>query len=479
MGKSFFEVFPALKLDSHTSEMMEQTVVEKVSTTRKQDFIRIYISSNKLIDKSDILKTENGIKKQLFGNQDITIKIYEKFSLSAQYTPENLLDLYRESIEMELKDYDHMEYSLFRSAEFVYPDEDNVVVRLEDSVVGKKKAPDLLRVLSKIINERCGLEVAISPEFIKVEKETAEPDYSAESASMAKKLEDYEKKAEEKKKQKEEAKAEKEAKAETAEKAPKAETAEKSAAPSSDSSEKPAFSKGKWAGRRSDFGGGFKRSDNPDVIFGRDFDDETMKLADLVGELGEVTVHGQITAFEQRDIRNEKSILIYDITDFTDSITVKMFVKTEDVPEICKDIKPGAFIKVKGIAAVDKFDHELSLQSIVGVKKIPDFTSKRVDRSEVKRVELHCHTKMSDMDGVSEVKDIVKQAYKWGMPGIAITDHGVVQSLTDANHVWEDLYSGECKRRKEAGEPPIERQNFFAQTRKLKQLFTKSATESQ
>ena len=150
MGKLFFEVFPALKLDRETSEIMEQTEVVKVSTTRKQDFIRIYIASNKLIDKSDIVKTESCIKKQLFGDQDITIKIYEKFSLSAQYTPENLLDIYRESIEMELKDYDHMEYSLFRTANFLYPNEGSVVMQLEDSVVGKKKAPDLIRVLSKI-----------------------------------------------------------------------------------------------------------------------------------------------------------------------------------------------------------------------------------------------------------------------------------------------------------------------------------------
>ena len=202
MGKSFFDVFPALKLDEHTREIMEQTTVEKVSTTRKQDFIRIYISSNKLIEKNDILKTENGIKKQLFGNQDLTIKIYEKFNLSAQYTPSNLIDLYRESIEMELKDYDHMEYSLFRAAEFAYPDEDNLVIKLEDSVVGKKKAPDLLRVLSKIINERCGISVAISSEFVKVEKETEEPDYSAESAKMAQKLEAAERASEEKKKEK-------------------------------------------------------------------------------------------------------------------------------------------------------------------------------------------------------------------------------------------------------------------------------------
>ena len=189
MGKSFFEVFPALKLDEHTGDIMGQTEVVKVSTTRKQDFIRIYIASNKLIDKADIIKTESSIKKQLFGNQDITIKIYEKFSLSAQYTPENLLDIYRESIELELKDYDHMEYSLFRSASFLYPDQGNVIMQLEDSVVGKKKAPDLIRVLSKIFNDRCGLSVVLSPEFIEVEKEDKEPDYSEESAKMAKKLE--------------------------------------------------------------------------------------------------------------------------------------------------------------------------------------------------------------------------------------------------------------------------------------------------
>ena len=177
MGKSFFEVFPALKLDKHTGEIMEQTEVVKVSTTKKQDFIRIYITSNKLIDKSDIVKTESSIKKQLFGGVDVTIKIYEKFSLSAQYTPQNLMDLYRDSIELELKDYDHMEYSLFRSASFLYPNEESMVIRLEDSVVGQKKAPDLVRVLDKIINDRCGLNVLISPEFVAVEKENKEPGY--------------------------------------------------------------------------------------------------------------------------------------------------------------------------------------------------------------------------------------------------------------------------------------------------------------
>ncbi|MCI6887542.1 MAG: PolC-type DNA polymerase III, partial [Lachnospiraceae bacterium] len=71
------------------------------------------------------------------------------------------------------------------------------------------------------------------------------------------------------------------------------------------------------------------------------------------------------------------------------------------------------------------------------IKKAEDFTTKRMDNSPLKRVELHCHTKMSDMDGVSEVKDIVKRAKAWGMPAVAVTDHGCVQAFPDASHALD------------------------------------------
>ena len=129
--------------------------------------------------------------------------------------------------------------------------------------------------------------------------------------------------------------------------------------------------------------------------------------------------------------------------------------------EITQGAPKGAFIKLQGISVIDKFDHELTIGSLVGIKKIPDFRISRQDTSLRKRVELHCHTKMSDMDGVSEAKDIVKRAYKWGMPAIAITDHGVVQSFPDANHVWDDLWKAEKAKRKEAGDPNPDRQDFF------------------
>ncbi len=122
------------------------------------------------------------------------------------------------------------------------------------------------------------------------------------------------------------------------------------------------------------------------------------------------------------------------MTDFTDTIVLKIFARNDDVKDLLGEIDKGKFVKVKGVATIDKFDSELTIGSIVGIKKCADFTTVRMDTSIDKRVELHCHTKMSDMDGVSDVKDIVKRAMKWGHKAIAITDHGDVQAFPDANH---------------------------------------------
>ncbi len=86
-----------------------------------------------------------------------------------------------------------------------------------------------------------------------------------------------------------------------------------------------------------------KRSDNPDVIYGRDFDDDAITIDSIAGEMGEITIRGQVTSVEAREIRNEKTIYMFNVTDFTDTITVKMFLHNEQVPEISGAIKKGAF----------------------------------------------------------------------------------------------------------------------------------------
>ena len=144
--------------------------------------------------------------------------------------------------------------------------------------------------------------------------------------------------------------------------------------------------KGRARGDRSfgDFKRSVKRSDNPDVLYGRDFEDEVIPLESIQTEMGEVCVRGQVMTLETREIRNEKTIIIFSITDFSDSITVKIFARNDQVQEILEGVKVKAFIKLKGVTTIDRYDSELTIGSVVGIKKIPSFENSRMDNSRRK-----------------------------------------------------------------------------------------------
>ncbi len=444
MSKPFFEVFPSLKLKKGIHDIMEQAQVEKVSATKRKDFIRIYIFSERLILKTDIWTVEEEIKNQLFPEAGLTIKIYERFALSQQYNPQKLMDIYYESILAELSQYSHIEYNGFKNAKIDFPTEDKMVLTMQDTVLIREKQAELIRVLEKILVERCGFSLTILVEY---EEETKSESKEEEEQKIQRQVSQIMQRSAE-------------ASEEATQGQSKALVGNNHANAGTQNGGKNTFQKGGFR-RNSNFNRNGKRSDNPDVIYGQDFEEEVMKMEDIIGEIGEVVIRGKIINFDKREIKNEKSILIFDVTDFTDTMTVKIFCKNEQVDELVAGLKAGAFVKVKGISMIDKFDHELTIGSITGIKKITDFTTSRMDTYPQKRVELHCHTKMSEMDGVSEAKDIVKRAYKWGHRGIAITDHGVVQSFTDANHVWEDLWREEKERRKKEGDENPDKQDFF------------------
>ena len=429
MEKNFFEAFPNLKLTGARKDLFEQVVVERITATRRKDILRIYIRSERLIEKEDVYGVEQEIKKQFFPKDNIIIKIYEKFILSGQYNPEKLMDTYKDSVLMELKDTEHMLYTMFRQADMEYPDEQTVKLILEDSVIAKSKEDELIRILDKVLNERCGFSVKFHVDY----REAAESKYREEDelkiqqivANIADRV----------------SVASNDSNQGEVQPVQKTTAAEKKPAPAENpkASEKPAsFNKPEKRFEKGGFQRRFqKKSDNPDVIYGRDFDEETMNIDEIWGEMGEVVIRGKVRTLEQREIRNEKTIVSFEITDFTDTIKVKMFVHNEQLPELLGELKAGAFVKVKGVTVNDTFDRELTIATVIGLKKIPDFTTIRMDNSVKKRVELHCHTKMSDMDGVTDVKDIIKRAKKWGHRAIAITDHGCVQSFPDANHTLD------------------------------------------
>ena len=444
MSKAFAEVFPTLKLDDELKRLLDTAEVTKISANHDHSHIRIYLLAERLIFKSKVWKLEEEIKNQIFASQNVTVKIIEKFQLSEQYNAKTLTEIYFDSVLEELYAYSVLEYNLLRTAKKEFDKPNHLILTLEKTIIAKTRTNELLEFLEKVYCERCGMDLIIQVEY----SEPAESKYRqnaekqirlevqqiVERTGMALKrnAEDGENGTENADKAQDELLVASENTTNSVEaKASKAKSGEGKAA-----KEKPKFEK-KGEFRRKFERDSMKKSDNPDVIYGRDFEDESIDIAKIDGPIGEVTIRGKILTVETREIRNERTIVIFSITDFTDTMVVKVFSHNDQLEELLGGIKPGAFVRLKGIATIDKFDSDLTIGSIVGIKKIPDFTSIRMDTAPEKRVELHCHNKMSDMDGVSDVKDIVKRAMKWGHKAIAITDHGDVQAFTDANHVVE------------------------------------------
>ena len=450
MTKMFFDVFPTLEVNGDMKKLLSETEVTKVGMNHEKDHIRIYLNGKRLIHKKNIYQLEKNIHDQIFKNRHMDVKVIEKYQLSEQYTAEKLMDLYKDSILEELKNYSLMEYNLLRSAKMEFTGDSHLLLTLENTIIAQTRSHEIVEFLEKVVCERCGLDLSVELAFEEPKeskhKKNSDLQIQFEIKNILKRVQLHEDDTPVK------VESQDDRDVQTANMTTKTATKESNNAKESANAgnnakfaantakmadEKGEKSFGKKEFRKKYDGGsygGYKKSDNPDVLYGKDFDDETIPIEKIVGEMGEVTIRCQVMTLETREIRNEKTIVIMSVTDFTDSIVLKIFTRNDQLPELLEGVKKGAFLKIKGVTTIDKFDSELTIGSIVGIKKIPDFTSVRMDTSPEKRVELHCHTKMSDMDGVSEVKDIVKRAVKWGHKAIAITDHGDVQAFPDANH---------------------------------------------
>ena len=152
-------------------------------------------------------------------------------------------------------------------------------------------------------------------------------------------------------------------------------------------------------------------------------------MSEVTQDSGRVVISGEVFRTEERELKSGKILYIFDITDYTSSITVKIFLQKDKLEDIKSSIKEGACLKVRGEAQYDKFSKELTVlaSDIINIPK-----EEKCDNAKEKRVELHLHTQMSALDAVISAKDIIQRAAKWGHKAIAITDHGVVQAYPDA-----------------------------------------------
>lgn len=186
------------------------------------------------------------------------------------------------------------------------------------------------------------------------------------------------------------------------------------------------------------YGNGGKGKNGNGVIWGKNFSGEPRPLDDITEEENNVVVEGQfvkcfdkdgvLTSFNERELRTKRVKLSFNLSDDTNGIFINMYFQTlEECHKFKSLIKPGVYLRIMGDARRDRYAFDEMTIEPKGIMLIEK--EERMDNAEVKRVELHCHTKMSKMDALTPMEDLVKKAIKWGHKALAITDHGVVQAF--------------------------------------------------
>lgn len=193
-----------------------------------------------------------------------------------------------------------------------------------------------------------------------------------------------------------------------------------------------------------------REAKDPNSVIGRGIKEDAIKIKTLLGEDNNVVVEGYVFGTDYfESSKTDFKIITLKITDYSDSIYCKVFVRDNDeYKRLCKELKVGSWYKIRGYTKEDQFAKELVLNAR-DILKIEKEQQVITDNAIKKRVELHCHTKMSQMDGVADDEAILKQALKWGHKAIAITDHNGVQAFP---HVF-NFVTGYNKKLKEGEEP--------------------------
>ena len=171
------------------------------------------------------------------------------------------------------------------------------------------------------------------------------------------------------------------------------------------------------------------------LILGRNINikENLVKVRDITVDTGKLAIDGEIINLDQRELKSGKVLIMLDVYDGTSTITCKAFAENEKAKKIISRLKDAKGVKIGGTAQFDPFSKELGIIANTIIETSGLKREVRIDNSSRKRVELHMHTQMSQMDGMTSAKDLIKRAMKWGMKSIAITDHGVVQAFPEAH----------------------------------------------
>lgn len=411
MEKEFLEVFSKIE-NTSLSPILKSAKILRISTNKTQDKVRIYISFSSVVPKKTIWQLEEAIKREYFNAPNMEVHIIESFQLSDVYTPESLFDIYKDSIFEEINKISSINHSIVKKADYRF-ENNKIHISLEDTAVAHARAEEIEHIFSVIFHDRCNQNVTIDLDY----KQAHSSKYKKQQDEKIDRMIEHiiqnvgaasanEVKVEEIPDTKEDA-------------------AKKKQALAKDTTEEMAGPKIRP----------FRKENVPNLLYGfKSITDDVTPMSDVFDGIGDVVLKGEILSVDSRDVKNEKAIVMFTFSDYTDTLEGKIFIPQVQKNELLGLLSPGQFIKVYGNVCYDNFSKDIGLTRIKTIESIPDFRIKREDLHGEKRVELHCHTKMSDSDGVSDVCDIIDQAIHFGHKALAITDHGVVQSFTMAAH---------------------------------------------
>ena len=453
-NKTFCNVFPAFKGGAELDALFSDTQVESIKTYETKKQMIVTLQSDHLIPYHMITRMEALLTQHAYhmGGAGKKIQIFMRYQLSEQYDVRQIAENYKESLLEELRSISRIAFRLMSRAEWYY-NEDVISIAVEHSSVAKEHEKLIRDFLVSYFRDHFGKEIEVGFSYsleqktklrqanaLRLQQELRtieEKNAELQAAKAASDASEKEKNAEDKKTSKDEnkqAEAKTAAKTDTSKSPQPAASSAKPAAAAAKSYGAGARSDRKFSGK-GDYGSYRKQqSQDPDVFYGRNCEADIVKIEALEEGTGECCIHGQVIALEDRELRSGKFIITGAITDFTDTIMFKLFVSPDDRGPLLDELQKGKFYIIKGVPMYDSYSKEITFSSVAGIKPANDFREKRMDNALEKRVELHLHTIMSEMDSVVGIEKVIARAKEWGMKALAITDHGVVQAFPIANH---------------------------------------------
>ena len=413
----------------------------RYSRDRKRLLVSVVLS--RLIPVKIERAIEEELKELYLEDFGLSFSFLSEYDLSDAYTPEHLLKEYKDELSEMIADGSPAALRILKTAEWTAPSEDAVEIRVDESLVASNRKNEWAERLVSIFLNRFHYAVSVNVSERKPKRKIRvdESEYHFSVSNPG-----------------ENAGNGSEAEGNTPSGGQFSSSlgmkdpfdAPVSDQPKADQEERVSLRKGK--GKK----GAVKKlseEKNESLLYGRSFKDEVVPISSILPEEeGTVVVRGMVFNLSLVALKKKpKTIISFAITDYTDSIMVKLFVDNEIVDELQERLKDKVFVRLKGRAGFDSHEKESTIRNVFGLELIPEFSDEtREDHALEKRVELHCHTNMSENDAVSPAGDLVKQAAGWGHSSIAITDHGVIYAFPEAMHAADD-WNKELKKKDPEG----------------------------